>query len=168
MGKAFPDDLKLQIIAQFPGLATDANFNITSPKDPRYNCISWAMRYTDRWTQPSTGDLLLDGITWWPPGATDGWHISCLVDAFVKEGFERCGDASFEDAFLKVALYYNPDDCEKWTHAARQLRTRVWASKLGQAYDIEHGTPYSIEGDAYGKVYCIMRTQFYNPHKSKH
>ncbi len=165
MGKAFPERLKLQIIAKFPGLASDARFDITSPIDSRYNCISWAMRYIDRWTQPHTGNLLIDGVTWWPPGAKDGWNISCLIDAFIQEGFEVCESDRFEDQYLKVALYYDPKNHNKWTHAARQLRSGVWASKLGQSFDIEHGSPYTIEGDVYGKVYCIMRTPFYSSKK---
>ena len=46
------------------------------------------------------------------------------------------------------------------THAARQLSSGFWTSKLGEAYDIQHGTPQSIEGGIYGCVYCYMKKAF--------
>lgn len=166
MGKAFPEHLKTQLIEQFPRLASDNHFKITSPIDPNYNCISWAMRYQDRWTSPTEYPYVLDGVTyWWPAGAKTGQHISCLVDAFIKEGFELCDDDLFDEEYLKIALYFNPKNHDNWTHAARQLRSGIWASKLGCLFDIEHGTPYTIESNVYGKVYCIMRTPFYSKSK---
>ncbi|MDY6294209.1 MAG: hypothetical protein SPL78_08935 [Bacteroidales bacterium] len=164
MGKAFPEYLKPIICGSFPGLCSDSKFEITSPQDARYNCISWAMMHKDRWTQPPAGYPYLDGVFWWPPNALNGTDISCLVDAFVKEGYEICSSAEFEDDFVKVALYHNPKN-NKWTHACRLLRTGVWASKLGTSFDIEHGSPYTIEGETYGKVYCIMRAPFHSHKK---
>ena len=149
------------ILQIFPLLRDDKKFKITSPVDPGYNCISWAMRYNDRWTAVPSGVPYLDGVMWWPPNAKEGDNISCLVDAFCQEGFEVCSSELFEEEWLKVALYYNPVN-KNWTHAARQLRSGVWASKLGQSYDIEHGSPYTIESTVYGKVYCVMRTPFFN------
>lgn len=157
MGKNLTAD---QIKNAFPLLANDPDFKVTSPYDEKYNCISWAMRYTDRWTSPPAGSPYLDGVLWWPPTATEGAKITCLVDAFEKEGFVLCDSYDFDKDWLKVALYYNPMTGE-WTHAARQLRSGMWSSKLGKANDIEHGTPYSIEGQFYGKVFCIMQTPFH-------
>lgn len=145
----------------FPLLNSDGQFKLTSPEDSRYNCISWAMQRSDRWTAVPSGLPYLDGVIWWPPGAKEGVDISCLVDAFRYEGFELCNDYSFEEEWLKVALYYDPST-NRWTHAARQLRSGVWASKLGRSYDIHHGTPYTIESDVYGKVFCIMKTSFHS------
>lgn len=164
MGKKFPEQLKWIFINHFPGLATDNKFEITSPADPNYNCISWAMMRSDRWTATPAGYPHLDGVYWWPPGAEDGRDISCLIDAFRHEGFELCQDYSFEEEWLKVALYYNPNTNE-WTHAARQLRSGLWASKLGESYDIHHGSPYTLESNIYGRVYCIMRAPFHSHKK---
>ncbi len=148
------------ILQLFPLLKGDIKFKITSPEDERYNCISWAMLKKDRWTAVPAGYPYLDGVIWWPPNAKEGEDISCLIDAFAHEGFEVCDSSDFEEDWLKVALYYNPLN-NKWTHAARQLRNGVWVSKLGKSYDIEHGTPFTIESQVYGNVYCIMQTLFH-------
>lgn len=158
MGQSLSDE---EIKQLFPLLYSDTKFRRSSPEDSRYNCISWAMQKKDRWTAVPAGYRYLDGVVWWPPGAQQGMDISCLVDAFEHEGYELCDDDGFDNEWLKVALYYKPETNE-WTHAARQLRNGVWASKLGQSNDIEHGTPYTLEGDVYGKVYCIMKTRFYS------
>ena len=36
-----------------------------------------------------------------------------------------------------------------------------WTSKLGKSNDIAHESPYSIEGDSYGKLACFMRKKFF-------
>ena len=144
----------------FNGLETDSKFQISSPVDPNYNCIAWAFRlYKDRWMQPPKGMYIqqLDAVTWWPDNVTEGMEIQCLIEAFEKNGFERCENANHENGFIKVALYVNPDNNE-WTHASREGRNgEYWMSKLGRSYDIHHGSPYTIEGERYGKVYCIMK-----------
>lgn len=149
------------IVKIFPSLASDSKYQVTSPEDPNYNCIAWAFQlFKDRWMAVPKGckhNPLLDAVTWWPDDVTEGMEIQCLVEAFEKKGFERCENADHEKGFIKVALYYNPDTNE-WTHAAREGRNgKYWMSKLGRSYDIHHGSPYTIEGNSYGKVYCIMK-----------
>src|SRR5574344_619246 len=146
----------------FPKLATDKAFKITSPEDPNYNCIAWAYQlYKDRWMQPPSGMRVgLDGVSWWPDGVEEGTNINCLVQAFSEKGFMKCESPEHEVGFLKVALYYKPDTNE-WTHAARESKTGdFWMSKLGSSFDIHHGSPYTIENNSYGKVYCIMKRIF--------
>ena len=75
------------------------------------------------------------------------------------KGYELCDNAEYEEGFQKIALYVKEGTTE-CTHAARQLTTGLWTSKLGQIEDIQHGTPYTIEGKCYGKVYCIMKRPF--------
>lgn len=43
-----------------------------------------------------------------------------------------------------------------WTHAARQLPTGKWTSKLGRSEDIEHTTPEAVSGTTYGAMVCFM------------
>lgn len=151
------DEKTKQIISYFPGLAKDPLFKITSPIDPNYNCIAWAYMYNNRWMQPPNGTPYLDGVTWWPDGIEEGMDIQCLVDAFSAIGYIRCNTHIHESGYIKIALYYNPNNNE-WTHAARQRKeVDIWMSKLGQSYDIHHGTPYTIEGNNYGSVFCIMK-----------
>lgn len=152
--------LKKRLIGAFPGLASDPHFKITSPATPNYNCIAWACNYNDRWMQPpSITAPPFDSIVYWPDGVTQGLDVSCLIEAFKSKGYQLCDNAKHEDGFIKVALY-TEKGTRNWTHAARELRSGYWTSKLGQGNDIQHGTPYTIEGNAYGIVFCIMKKVF--------
>lgn len=153
---------KGNIIRIFPNLKDDKFFKISSPEDPNYNCIAWAFHlFQNRWMEPPAGTYIpeLDAVTWWPEGATEGTDISCLVEAFQKNSFQLCDSWEHESGYIKVALYHNPtNNC--WTHASRESRSgKYWLSKLGQSNDIHHGTPFSIEGAFYGKVYCFLKRE---------
>jgi hypothetical protein len=54
----------------------------------------------------------------------------------------------------KVALFADPAGIP--THAARQLASGQWTSKLGQAEDIEHELR-ALEGEIYGVVALILK-----------
>jgi hypothetical protein len=53
-----------------------------------------------------------------------------------------------------VALYAKPAGTV--THAARQLASGEWTSKLGKDVDISHSLR-SLEGLTYGKVAVLLR-----------
>ena len=125
----------------FPAL-TPSNHRETSPANVRYNCIAWAAEDTSRWWQP--------GIYWpleWP-------RIDCGIGAlealFRSLGYEDCDDASVEPEYMKVALYGAGGFV--YTHAARQLPTGKWTSKLGKMQDIEHDSPGGRHLHAAGPV----------------
>lgn len=143
------------IIAAFPGLRNDTFFKITSPDDRCYNCIAWAYSfYKDRWMQFDTTPKL-DGVWyWWPPGVTVDSGVEAYVEAFKTRGFVVCENGDLEEGYIKIALYgkRSIDGKVECTHAARQRRNGMWTSKLGSKNDIQHGTPYTIEGTCYGKV----------------
>jgi hypothetical protein len=63
-------------------------------------------------------------------------------------------DASLEPGFEKVALYGGG---LLYTHAARQLPTGKWTSKLGKAEDIEHETPDDVAGGIYAEWVQVMK-----------
>src|SRR6185295_11273197 len=110
-------------------------------------CIAWAAEDTEHWWQPGV---------YWPlqPGAQN-YDIAVLVEVFRALGYTDCGgEASLERGFLKVALY---GDALLYTHAARQLPTGKWTSKLGKAEDIEHETPDDVGGGIYGDILQIMK-----------
>jgi hypothetical protein len=44
-----------------------------------------------------------------------------------------------------------------YTHAARQLPSGKWTSKLGKGEDIEHDSPYDVGGGVYGEVMQVMK-----------
>ena len=149
-----------KIIALFPGLKNDPDFKITSPSDPDYNCIAWAYHYNNRWMWPGgVEEKVMDGFHYWPDGVVDSIDVAAFIEAFAKSGYSVCDNATFEEGFRKVALYVK-DGTTECTHAARQLSNGRWTSKLGQENDIQHGTPYTLEGQVYGRVFCIMKREF--------
>jgi hypothetical protein len=119
----------------------------TSHHTPEYNCIAWAAGDDERWWWPSPE-------SYWPPGVSEDGSLECFVAAFRTRGYERCADAVLEPGFEKVALY--ADDAGQPTHAARQLPSGRWTSKLGTEMDIEH-TLAGLEGPVYGRVALFLR-----------
>lgn len=155
------EELKKNIIAAFPLLASDKFFKITSPETPDYNCIAWAYNIKGQWMWP-TPDATekLDGTCFWPDGVIKTPDVLAFIEAFKKKGYEICTNADFEKTYQKIALYVQPGTT-KCTHAARQLMSNgFWTSKLGKGNDIQHSTPYTIEGRIYGEVFCIMKRRF--------
>ena len=150
--------IEREIIEAFPKLANDKCFKKTSPIDSNYNCIAWAYTHKDRWMWPGgEEERFLDGFNYWPDGVEDSTEIEAFINAFKLKGYEICESWDFEKGFQKIALYILEDEC---THAARQLSNGMWSSKLGRSYDIQHGTPHTIENETYGTVKCIMRRPF--------
>lgn len=141
----------------FPGLKYDKNFKVTSKATSDYNCIAWALQYTDRFMWPnSEATAGLDGVYYWPDGIEKNEDISAFVEAFRQKGYEICTNGDFEEGYRKIALYVKPGTTE-CTHAARQLRNGFWTSKLGSLEDIQHGTAFTIQGVAYGVLGCFMK-----------
>jgi hypothetical protein len=62
--------------------------------------------------------------------------LSALTAAFLAIGYVVGGDESLEPGFEEVALF--ADAARTPTHAARQLPSGAWTSKLGNAEDIAH------------------------------
>ena len=80
--------------------------------------------------------------------------VAAFVAAFSTLGYEPCTDGTLEDGFEKIAIYRSPSGIQ---HAARQLSTGKWTSKLGSLEDIEHATPAELEGSEYGQVVQYLR-----------
>ena len=135
--------------AAFPGLRSTP-YQITSPPDPSYNCIAWAAGSTSDWWWP----LERDRRTFWPAGASREVSLTAFVAAFAALGYAAGSDESVELGFKKVALFADPQGVP--THAARQLPTGRWTSKLGQAEDIDHELR-ALEGEVYGAVVAVLR-----------
>jgi len=75
-------------------------------------------------------------------------------------GYRTCVNGKREDEIEKVAIYVNEQG--KPTHAARQLASGVWVSKMGPHVDIEHETPEAVGGHedhGYGVVAIYMARQ---------
>lgn len=131
----------------FPRL-TATNHRAKSPATIDYNCIAWAAEDTQNWWQP--------GVFWLPPDwPANDCGLGALENVFRSLGCEDCGlDATTEPGVRKIALYGSGF---VYTHAARQLPSGAWTSKLGKDRDIEHDTPDDVAGGVYGEVMQIMR-----------
>jgi hypothetical protein len=142
----------------FPNLKP-GKYSVTSPADGRYNCIAFAAGDSTRFWWPS--QALPAGFHWpLPPGPGRDCELSNFEKAFATLGYERCDSADLESGFEKVAIYIDANGVP--THAARQLPSGEWTSKLGSYVDITHTAPEDVGGHAakgYGDVALVMRRQ---------
>jgi hypothetical protein len=132
----------------FPGLV-GKEYQVTSPKNDDYNCIAWAVGIDEDWWWPDEA-----GKGHWPVTAPREATIDAFRLAFVTQGFTPCTSEETEPGFEKIALFANAHNVPR--HAARQLSTGRWTSKLGMMEDIEHGLR-DLEGAVYGTVVLIMK-----------
>ena len=109
---------------------------LTSLESFDYNCIAWAAGEDDRFWWPDSQQ-----IGYWPDGVQREVTIEAFVAAYQTLGYERCSSSELEASFEKIVIYSKNG---KPTHAARQLSTGKWTSKLGQWVDIEHDTPECV------------------------
>lgn len=136
--------------AEFPRL-TRRNHRITSSCDPDYNCIAWAANCNADWWWPRTGP---SARSYWPPGARHEVSLRAFVQAFQLLGYVKCVDGSLEPGYQKVAIFIANN---KPTHAARQLPSGKWTSKLGRLEDIEHTSVEDVNGPLYGVPAQFMK-----------
>lgn len=132
----------------FPGLRA-TSYEVTSPPDPRYNCIAWAAGDQSLWWEP----IRRPPYTW-PSNVPFEFTLSALAKSFIATGYAKCESDVLEPGFEKVALF--TDEVGNLKHAARQVASGQWTSKLGQNVDIEHDLR-GLEGDEYGCVELILK-----------
>jgi hypothetical protein len=126
----------------------DSPYKITSPRDPQYNCIAYAIGDVSQfWDQIS-----IKGY-YWPPGAGSVQTLDGWMSVFEIHGYMETDNRDLEPKYEKVAIYATTDGPE---HVARQKASGMWTSKMGKGVDIEH-TLEGLEGDFYGKVAKIMK-----------
>ncbi|MBI3822407.1 MAG: hypothetical protein HY289_06975 [Planctomycetes bacterium] len=137
--------------ADFPDL-DKYSWAKTSDPDPKYNCIGFAAGRTDVFWWPD--DYPDADSDYWPRGIAREETVAAFVQLFQSLGYEICSDGSLEVGYEKVAIYALG---EAPTHAARQLSTGQWTSKLGPEEDIVHENTESIAGPCYGSVIQFMK-----------
>ncbi|HET7445254.1 MAG TPA: hypothetical protein VFJ57_11395 [Solirubrobacterales bacterium] len=133
---------------QIPSLA-GAAYRITSPADPDYNCVSWALRDTARWWSPG-----LDRRNHWPDDVPAWPSLTAFVELFERDGYKRCGNPDLEEGVEKIAIFANA--IGEPAHVARQLKGGKWTSKLGSGVDIEHDELDAVACGLLGRVKVIM------------
>ena len=135
------------LVQVFPRLSGET-FEIVAPDSFQYNCIAFAAGDVSEWWSPVAAD------TFWPDYAARTDRMESLVEVFAGLKFQRCQDGSLERGFEKVALY---EIRGAWKHAALQTPTGRWRSKMGTGPVIEHRSPESLSGGAYGNPTIYMR-----------
>jgi hypothetical protein len=131
---------------EFPKLNGN-NHRVTSDSDFRYNCIAWAYGENRKCFWPTDGYH-------WPDNITRQGTIGAFIDLFSSIGYCLCDNQLFELGYEKVAIYVLNGEP---THAARQLPTGKWTSKLGEEVDIEHDSPEVLDGPLYGSASIFMK-----------
>ena len=139
-----------EIEADFPSLR-DTSYQMTSERDPGYNCLAWSLGDTKFFWQP----LPPTRGYYWPPGIPREDTVDAWAKVFELHGYERTTSDALEAGFEKVAIYEASDGLAG--HAALQLASGAWTSKLGVGHDIEHPNPQCLEGDLYGRIVRILK-----------
>jgi hypothetical protein len=131
---------------------TDLTCRVTSPRTSTYNCIAWAASANSRWWWPDD-----KGIAYWPI-AERKLTVDCFVKAFETLGYKICLDDALEPGIEKIAIFIGKalDGSMIPTHAALQLPSGEWASKLGPLEDIVHPDVNAVNGPLYGRPYVYM------------
>jgi hypothetical protein len=81
---------------------------------------------------------------YWPEGVPRSETVEAFIQAYRTLGYEICDSPALEPGVEKIAIYVNNRVDREPTHAARQLPSGKWTSKLGRAEDIEHD---ALQGD---------------------
>jgi len=94
----------------------------------------------------------------WPQGIPREETIYAFVQAYETLGYRLCFDEKLEPGIEKIAIYglEIPGQGIQPTHAARQLESGEWTSKLGDFEDISHTTLDALNGPVYGRMICCV------------
>jgi hypothetical protein len=133
----------------FPNLAVTP-YRSTSKKDVAYNCIAHAAGDKSRFWWPVSAPG--GAKAYWPDGAPKQATVEAFVKAFETLGYTKCADGGLEPDVEKVAIYALNGQPK---HAARQLPSGSWSSKLGKNIDIEHSLA-GLNGTRYGLVVAFV------------
>jgi hypothetical protein len=126
----------------FPNL-TPTNHRVIGSATDEYNCIAWACGNPQRWWQP--GPLFHWPV---PCDPTAYWTLANLCAALATVGFVASDDGELEPGFEKIAVYAHSE--AEYTHAARQLPSGKWSSKLGkwELIDTTHPRTWPVASTA--------------------
>jgi hypothetical protein len=134
----------------FPGLRGTA-YQVTSPPDDASNCIAWAAGDPTQEWWPNPADA--PRSAYWPPGVPREETLEAFQQAFATLGYAVCNDDRREAGYEKIALFALLGAPK---HAARQLPSGRWTSKLGVGEDIEHAL-HDLTGMVYGSVVLVLK-----------
>ncbi len=140
----------------------DKNHRWNSEESTAYNCVGYALGFTDKkiWMRPPD-----EGFEWpFPlPENEDEWDdLNHFIDCFERQnGYQICENGDLEPRIEKIALYGVERENRKIVrHAAIQRPNGEWASKMGwKEEDIVHSTSHDVTGLSYGIVLQFMKRE---------
>lgn len=147
MGPKKRRDLKLKDFSRRHPNLPNSHYQETSPYDNTYNCLAFAAGETQRWWHPC--DF---GGCYWPTGVQPD-TLESWIAVYEHLGYVCCDSRELEPEHEKVALFVKDGEP---THAARQLDSGYWTSKMGKAEDVEHALE-GLEGGTYGHVAVLLK-----------
>jgi TIR domain len=123
--------------------------NIIGPNSIDYNSFSWAAGDETRWWSP-------DPEGYWP---IDGEALTMggFLRAFETLSYRVCPEGKVEDGYEKIAIHIN--ELGQPTHAARQIKSGLWTSKLGSLQKVEY-KDVNVLNPLYGNVAVFMKRPF--------
>lgn len=133
---------------KFPKIK-DTGYKVISPATKKYNCIGWSLGLIDYWVWPNDRSF-------WPEDLIRDNKLSIFVKLYQELEYVICDNDRLEVDYEKIAIYIMPGT-NIVTHAARQLETGKWTSKIGEYKDIEHNTLDCLTGSVYGMVSTVMK-----------
>lgn len=131
----------------FPNLSA-TNFSVTSDCTINYNCLAWAA-----WDDKTRWEPDALGLNYWPPKVPREYTINAFKRAYRAHGFSTCDSPEPEDGYEKIAIFAVGDQPK---HAARLTSGGLWASKIGDLWDIEHELN-GVTNASYGEPHTFMR-----------
>jgi hypothetical protein len=84
--------------------------------------------------------------------------MDAFIQAYRTKGYEVCKDGTLEAGVEKLAIFgiLMSDGTILPTHAALQLESGEWTSKMGSLEDIKHTTVNDVNGPVYGEPRQFM------------
>ncbi len=125
------------------------SFQVISDPNNAYNCIAWAVGDTNRRWWPTS-----DPLWYWPDGIALEATLEAFIEMFARLGYSLCDNPDLEPSFEKIAIYRLGGSV---THAAKQLPTGRWTSKLGDWWLIEHDFDALTGSGPYGEIAQVMK-----------
>jgi hypothetical protein len=131
-------------------------FQVTSAITPIYNCIAYVYGDSTRpyWPYPFPQFAFPEVLYYWPPGLPRINHVDSFRQLYETIGYKVCQDGTLDLPWEKIAVFGKNENDPK--HAAKQLITGKWSSKLGTNYDVSHDI-HNISAGTYGDVLLYMR-----------
>lgn len=142
------------LLKRFPNLSHSA-WDIYSARKGRCNCAGFVIGFEANEMWPVEDEY---SSYYWPEHLTKELSVPNFQLAYQSFGFSVCGDGSFDDSVIKIAIYKYADQTPShvaWQHASQQH----WHSKIGYEEDIIHELD-ALNGPrkAYGTPACFMQT----------